>query len=51
MKKAVILGDSLGMPRINLAYEKTYLFLLNDNFANIQFISKNKRANTTVKQG
>jgi lysophospholipase L1-like esterase len=50
MKKAVILGDSLGMPRINLAYEKTYPFLLNDNFANIQFISKNKRANTTAKQ-
>lgn len=51
MKKIVILGDSLGLPREELSFEETYPFVLETKlFKTFKIISKHKRANDTKRQ-
>jgi len=51
MKKIVILGDSLGLPREELSFEETYPYLLQSKLLNsCQVISKHKRANDSKRQ-
>jgi len=51
MKKIIILGDSLGLPRPELSFEKTYPYLLQEKVLNkYHMISKHKRANDTKWQ-
>ncbi len=51
MKKIVILGDSLGLPREELKFEETYPYLLQSKlFNDFQVISKHKRANDSKMQ-
>lgn len=51
MKKIVILGDSLGLPRIDLPYESTYPFLLQEVLnGKYRVIARNIRANDTSVQ-
>jgi len=49
MKKLIILGDSLSMPRPDFEYEKTYLCLLKKILFDWDIIIKNRRSNDTEK--
>jgi lysophospholipase L1-like esterase len=52
MKKLVIIGDSLSMPRPDdkIQYEKTYPYLLNQALDLIYVINRSRRANDTQLQ-
>lgn len=49
MKKILIIGDSLAMPRDEVKYEETWPFLLSKEFPSYHFIDKNRRASTTMR--
>lgn len=54
MKRILIIGDSLAMPREGVSYEQTWPYLLIKKFPNFEFIDKTKRASQSerlVKEG
>lgn len=50
MARIVIIGDSLGLPRVDLPYEKTYPFLLQETLGRTEVVPRNVRLNDTSVQ-
>jgi hypothetical protein len=47
VKKLMIIGDSMAMPRWELSYEETWPFFLTNDFPDLYIIDKSKRGGTT----
>lgn len=50
MKRIVILGDSLGMPRSGVQLEQTYPYLLQQSLVEFEIYAKHRRANDSAIQ-
>ena len=48
-KKVIIITDSVGMPRDELKYEDTWIYMLKNTFKNHDFIDKSARGSTTAR--
>jgi acyl-CoA thioesterase-1 len=46
-RRVLCVGDSLGLPRTDVPYEKTWFYLLKESLLNNEFISRFERALTT----
>jgi len=54
MKKALIISDSMAMPRVELKYEDTWVFKLQQNIKSIHFINRTSRganSNRLIEEG
>lgn len=48
-QRAIIIGDSMAMPRMEVHYEQTWIYELVHKFPEIEFIDKCRRASTSVR--
>jgi len=48
-RRALIIGDSMAMPRLGVHYDQTWPCKLVHNFPNIEFIDKSRRASTSER--
>lgn len=48
-KRILIIADSLAMPRIEIAYENTWIYKLQEHFSEYHFIDKTRRASTSER--